>query len=386
MITLTVTATLRSPAHMAVKNTSAYFVESFGHIPGRALLGAAAWAWIDDGGDPKSAPFARFFLSGEVSWGDLLPVPEDPDTHAPAEGTPVVVPRTARRCKLHGVKHRVIDTLLRPKAIDACPHEENGGRCGAGLTGIDGAVTPRTGGGSLTARQRREHRTHLVIGLDTGTARPAYLYSREVLKEGQVFRGHIRCADEPTADALSAELERLPLAVGTGRSRGYGQLGVRVERGTEPSLTVEDFARRADEIANLVSEQGREPAPAGARYFTLTAASPWCLREPDGGYARTLTARRLAATVGLEDRAVSVVAGDGRSELRSGWDGEARLPTEVRRVIVAGSTFLCGVSGLDDSEICDRLASALQRGIGGHRVEGLGRMILNHPLHFGGAS
>jgi hypothetical protein len=376
MISLTVTATLCSPVHLGAKNTSANFLAGLGHIPGRALLGAAAWAWIDDGGDRRTPAFAQRFASSDVSWGDLLLVPEDDG--ALAEGIPIVPPRTAKTCKLFELRHGVMDDLNRPRALDEqgdqgphCPE------CGAGLKRLDHALVLQTGKDPRAAKPSLQHRTHLSIGFDTGTARSGYLYSREVLEEGQVFRGQIQCADEPTADALITDLERLPLAVGGARSRGYGQLQVEVERGASPAVSMAEIARCSERLA-----AGRAPAPADVRYFTLTAASPWFLRESDGSQARVLSPSWLARALGIGEAAVRILDGEARSEARSGWDGAANLPTEVRHLIVAGSTFLCGVAGLDDAALHAGLTALLERGFGGHRLEGLGRVIVNHPLHF----
>src|SRR4051812_3383348 len=104
MIPLNVTATLRSPVHLGARNTAANFLAGLGYIPGRALLGAAAWACIDRGDAPEALEFSTRFVSGEVSWGDLRLVPLD-ETGMPITGLPIVAPRTAETCKLFGLRH-----------------------------------------------------------------------------------------------------------------------------------------------------------------------------------------------------------------------------------------------------------------------------------------
>ena len=58
MIPLSLTVTLRSPVHLGAKSTAGNFLAGLNYIPGRSLLGAVAWAWIDAGGDPGSPEFA----------------------------------------------------------------------------------------------------------------------------------------------------------------------------------------------------------------------------------------------------------------------------------------------------------------------------------------
>lgn len=377
MIPLTLTATLRSPVHLGAKNTSANFLAGLGYIPGRALLGAAAWAWLDAGGHASMPEFTQKYVSGAVSWGDLHPVPQDGATGAPIDGVPVVVPRTVKVCKLFHRDHGYVDTLISRSAPNECSHRIDGARCGVGLKRLEGVLLEQANGSWQPPKLHRQHRTHVAIGFETGTAKPGALYSREVLREGQIFRGQILCADDVTARSVLADLKDLPLAVGGGRSRGYGRIEIQVERDAAPSLSVGKIVRQSQSIAAQ-----RAPAASAVRYFTLTAASPWCLREPDGGYARSLTTSWLARALGVNKEIAQVLAGEARSEARSGWDGAAGLPTEVRYLVLAGSTFLCSVTGLDDEGFEERLLRLLQRGIGSHRVEGLGRIIVNHPLHF----
>ncbi len=382
MTSLTITATLCSSVHLGAKNTAAYFLSGLDYIPGRSLLGAAAWAWIDEGGNPDGQDFKDRFSSNGVSWGDLLPLPLEKETGAPVAGMPIVAPRTTKACKLFGLRHGHTDTLLLVKApgdLEECCHSIDGKRCGMGLKRLDRVLVERDDGKRRYSRPHKEHRTHLAIAFETGAARSGYLYSREVLQEGQIFRGTVRCADPALAPMLGADLERLRLSVGSGRSRGYGQLRIEVTKERTPALTAGEVSRASDEIATV-----RELAVGGhdARYFTLTAGSPWFLREADGGHARSLSGTQLARGLGVTASQVKILTGDVRSEARSGWDGAAGLPIEVRTMVSAGSTFLCSVSDLSDADLAARLDGLAARGMGGHRLEGLGRVIVNHPLHF----
>lgn len=365
MIPLTLTATLRSPAHLVAKSTAGNFLASLGYLPGRSLLGAAAWAWIDAGGDPAAPEFTHRFVSGAVSWGDLHPVPVNAETMAPVDGEPLIVPRTVKVCKFAGLSHGFVDVLITNPPPEACP------LCGVDLDRLEGVLVAGPDGQWSSPQLHRRHRAHVSISFDTGTARSGALYSRDVLEEGQVFRGQIHCSDEPTAQAILDELPRLRLAVGGARSRGFGQIEIQVERATRPTLDL--LRQQSERVAR---------SPVDVWYFTLTAMSPWCLRETDGGYARSLSPRRLARALGVGEGDASIVRGDARSESRSGWDGAAGLPTELRHAIVAGSTFLCVVRGVDGPTLRARLQRLSESGIGEHRAEGLGRVRVNHPLHF----
>lgn len=366
MTSLTITATLLSAVHLGAKNTAAYFLSGLNYIPGRTLLGAVAWAWIDEGGDPEGPAFKERFLSNEVSWGDLLPVPIDTDTGGFKAGVPCVPPRTTMSCKLFGTRHDLVDTLL-GKSTSGCSYSIDGKHCGAGLKRLDRLVVPN-----------KQHRTQLVIAFETGAARSGYLYSREVLQEGQVFRGRLTCTDPAFAEVLREDLQRLSLSVGSGRSRGFGQLALEVTEETEPGVTADKFV----DDSNQISERRNSAADGQkVRYFTLTAGSPWCLRNSDGSHASSLSESQLAKLLGVPASQLKLWAGEVRAETRSGWDGKAGLPIEIRNLIAAGSTFLCSVSDGNDEALAAMLHTLQCHGIGSHRNEGLGRVIVNHPLH-----
>lgn len=406
MIPITVTATLQSSVHLGTRNTAAYFLNSLDHIPGRALLGAAAWAWLDSGRSANAPEFHDRFLSGRASWGDLYPVPVDPDSGEALVGLPVVPPHTTMTCKLFGFQHRYFDTLLHER--QECPYPVKGGPCGMGLQRIERGLFRRTiqedqfevdavyegvpddwSSSLLRPQMRKQHRTHLAIGLHTGTARTGYLYSRETLREGQVFRGQLYCADAALADALIAELaaeDRPPLSVGGGRSRGYGQLELHASKDRCPAISATAINVHSAEIARslrIANTNHGDTRDATACFFTLTAGSPWLLREADGGCALSLTDVWLQRALSLtSSQRAEVLDGESRTETRSGWDGAAGLPTELRHLISAGSTFVCKVQGLELADVQTRLTALLCRGIGAQRVEGLGRVVVNHPLHF----
>jgi hypothetical protein len=167
MIPLTVTATLRSPIHIGAKNTAANFLAGLDYIPGRTLLGAAAWAWIDEGGNPEAPEFAHRFVSGAVCWGDLYPVPIDPNTGVAMDGVPTIVPRTVKVCKLFPLDHGEVDSLISTDTSHECRYMIDGVRCGIGLARREGTVVPQGDGGFRHAELRRQHRAHVAIGFDT---------------------------------------------------------------------------------------------------------------------------------------------------------------------------------------------------------------------------
>jgi len=291
----------------------------------------------------------------------------------------MITPRTAMTCKLFGLRHGHRDMLLEKPDDLECPHIIDNKPCGVGLRRLDRVLVMDNQGGREYARPHKQHRTHLAIAFETGAARAGYLYSREVLQEGQVFRGRIHCTDPNVASILCAELEeKLRLSVGSGRSRGYGQLQIQVKQDELPVLTEAELTLTSDQIVTQ-----RKLATGGhARYFTLTAGSPWFLRESDGSHARSLSKARLARILDVAGSQVEILTGEVRSETRSGWDGAAGLPIESRHLILAGSTFLCSVTELSAADLAEKLNRLIGCGIGGYRTEGLGRVLVNHPLHF----
>ncbi len=366
---LTVTATLTSTAYLSLTNTNAYFLESRDFITGRVLLGAAAWACINQGQDANSDDFQSRFVAGGVSWGDLHPITEA----TPADTVPLMAPRTAKTCKLHGLAHGLTDTLLNSSDNNICSFNH----CGVGLERLSGSFFQSIDGKWHRANPRHQNRTHLSIGFETGTARSGYLFSRDVIEEGQAFRGQIFCENDALGKKLVEQLQALSLSVGGGRSRGYGQIQMSVTPCEMPKLPRETIAAQSRQIQSLLNESS-----ADTNYFTLTATSPWFLHQPDGAHARTLTSTALAQAMGLDATQITIRKGDVRSEYRTGWDGKAGLPTESRHLVSAGSTFLCSITGVDEDQFYRSLAHIHSKGIGAEQVQGFGRVIINHPMHF----
>ena len=209
----------QSPLNFRVSRSTESF-ETLRYIPGSGLLGsfAAAHRKIRD---DKKDEFTKFFLSGDICFGNLYPANfqnrEFSGSTLRGNNRPIKpIPYTAHSCKRFSgflfkaeeggqERHGVLDSLIhwglfalsgqaKTGIFDAykeCTYTDKYGKCGESLDAFSGFYRR---GDDIAEIGKSEVTTRLLtrtgISRETGTVQEGILYNREVLNEGQSLLGH----------------------------------------------------------------------------------------------------------------------------------------------------------------------------------------------------
>lgn len=367
---LNVKIVARSPICLSSSYTG-FTSQTIEYISGSALRGALAGAYLRAGRSAEDPLFRELFMSEQVSFPNLYPG---------ASGS-APIPMSARSCKRFpgsgddASEHGVFDRLMEMTASEKqdvtnslrCP------RCSSPLDRINGFYH-RTGKVARNIKVKKRLMTHVGISRLTGTAEEGFLYSLEVLEEGQEFSGQIICADH-LADKLQGLLEQFrgELFVGTARTRGLGRLSI---ADISPSKPVAPDLKTFDQRyrANV-----NDTAPKGV-YFTLTLLSDAILQDDFFRYQGVIGVDHLVA-YGLKSEAIEPQEYLAQQIRIQGWNSAAGWPKEDNIGIRKGSVFLYHYSG-ETAVLQNAMLKIQQTGIGGRRAEGFGRVSVNDPFHW----
>ncbi len=309
---------------------------SLDHIPGAVLLGACAARLYPSLSEDESW---LAFHSGKVRFGDGLPLT--------AAGTCLPMPLA-----FHQLKNEpwLLEGHLAPDVRNGSRSVLQAGRPWKQLRG--GFVAP-----DLRV-VRPEHRQAQRTALASGRARDGFLYSLDALVAGAVYRAEIAFDDEVPVGLRS-------------RIRGAladGELRLGRSRGAE-------FGRVRAHLAEPVEEPWLAPG-GGAALLLLLAVSDLALREPRSG---SPCLEPSPCAMGLPAGAFSWLPGRSYLHTRrySPFNAKRRRPDLERQVIQAGSVIAVKPG---DGWNTQRLAVALARGVGDHRQDGLGQILVEPPL------
>lgn len=400
-----------SPLNFRKSRSTASF-ETLKYIPGTALLGAFAAAHRKTHDDKNE--FTKFFLSGEIRFGNLYPANfnEFSDTDLKDNEQPVKpIPNTARSCKRFSgfrfkadernkERHGVMDSLIywglfalsgqtKVEILEShknCTDSDNHGKCDELLDMFSGFYRR---GEDVAKIGQSEVKTRLLtrtgISRETGTVQEGILYNREVLNEGQWFWGTISFADESLHDDFYDFAEDVGdngiLRVGNNLTRGLGKLGV---------PQIQDF--RTDDMAFLRKRTGAfsekfhtEAQRYGVDllhefYFPITLQSDAILLDHQLRYQMALDEDYLHSVWDLED--VALVYQNAGQRRIVGWNALFGLPKAAEWAISMGSVFLFGYNGTPDDRFYQKLYDIEQKGIGKRRSEGFGQVTVADTFHW----
>lgn len=404
---------LGSPLILGTESNEAYYRTTRNYIPGSVLRGALAQAILDacehdPGALHEGCVFARLFgtLAAPI-FEHLYP------TTARARPFSLPIPLTARSCKYHpgfaGARrqdeehHGVGDVLIRQAVYEqmlhsvlpahyrpCCPDPE----CHADVEPFDGFMTLSRAGyfDRIEVPVRRASRT--AIDRQRGVAADGQLYTLELIEpsdaEGRptIFRGRVRGGTEQLA-LLHRWLPEVT-SIGSGRTRGLGQVTVHVQTPDEvadplPSLEKrldafnQAFRQEWDFYRRLAEAQGRsdfQPLPQDVTFFSLDLLSPAILAWQ--GVPVTVPLPAMLGLVGKVDlvRAFADYAPVG------GWHMGARLPRRKQTSVVMGSVFLYRCQGHTEQALLNGLKDLEASGIGSDRARGYGRVLICQPFHY----
>lgn len=315
--------TLRQPAQLGDRARKDFVLSTRDHIPGSVVRGALAAAWLARNGVSKrGTPAREEFLAlfeGGVRFGPLL------SEGAEAPSLSVIGHKYAHEDKCEHVEIDCAEQALDYEPPDECP------QCGSPM---------EQSRGLRGARPDRGRRTGVSIGTG-GTAREGELFTREMLKEKQVFRGPVVADDLDLLDIL-ADLG--PVRVG-GRRTTHGRADIEI-RGEDPAPLVRP--RESDGL------------------LVLRLRSPGVFTDDRGRPSRDPNLRDLGEIL---DTTVKVRRRWTRWEEAGGWHAASGLPKPQELAVSAGSTYLLQT----ERAVADTaLAELSRRGVGLRRHEGYG--------------
>jgi CRISPR-associated protein Csx10 len=313
------TLTLRQPAQLGDKPRDDFVLATRDYLPGTAVRGAFAAAWITRNGPPTPgtplrARFLRLFEGG-VRFGSLLPPGAEPGS-------------------LAVIAHKYQPDLDKCGDVDfdratgddpplECPD------CGSPLEQQKGLID---------GRPRMNRRTSVAIS-ESGVALRGKLFTRETLDPGQDFTGTL-VADDPADLEILQDLG--PVRVG-GRRTTHGLADVRIGNGTPP------LPQRLNDTT-----------------VVLRLRSPGIFTDCHGRPCREPSRAELTEVLSVPARAVQRWT---RWQEVGGWHIASGLPKPVELAVCAGSTF---VIQTEQAVTDTALQDLAQRGIGLRRHEGFG--------------
>jgi CRISPR-associated protein Csx10 len=312
------TLTLRQPAQLGDRPQDDFVLATMKHLPGTAVRGAFAAAWIarhgaPEPGNPRRTEFLRLFEGG-VRFGALL-----------RPGTEFASLAVARHkydpnpdCQI--VAH---DQARGDDPPPQCPDCGSPLETRAGITG----EAPKT-----------RRRTSVAIG-DNDVAIRGALFTRETLNAGQSFTGTL-IAGDPGDLPLLARLA--PVRVG-GRRTTHGLADASITDGEIPGLE-----------------------PLGEQTFVIRLRSPGIFTDPCGRPAREPSDEELSDILQVPAR---VRRSWTRWQEVGGWHIASGLPKPSELAVLAGSTFIIETERAPGLRAVEALA---RRGVGLRRHEGFG--------------
>ncbi len=380
-----------SPLALHQKRAGVQYVETLDYIPGTALRGALAEAYLVEHDRPDDT-FQALFLSGQVQYGDLWPTIRDKST--------VIIPATAQACKRFGLKHK---SSFRDSLLDAfsgprderclCPVECDGKQeqCGEPLDRVQARYLCDVADITPVAAQTRL-RVSTAIERSTGTVAREMLFTQHTLtgklkgdqncKGGKdlVFQGVLRL----TEPALQAKLERLvgkgTLFLGSGRSRGLGEVKVEEWQEAAPDDSLQERWKKFNDAAR------RAGGDSGACYFSLTLLSHLALRDE---LLRPVLDGIGPRHFGLPNSVEWACYNESDQQVRflsaitvAGWNAAQGLPKPDTVALERGSVLLFRCDAAQKQDVLARLAEIETESVGERRSEGFGRVAACYPIHY----
>lgn len=380
----TLTLQLCAPLALHQTRTGVQYVETHNYIPGTALRGALAETYLAQHSQPDDT-FHALFLSDQVQYGDLWPTIEGQST--------TLIPTTAQACKRDHLKHATSfrDTLL--DALSSQYTDVKCKECNEPLDRVSGYLCDMETVQSLSSRSRLRVSTAIERG--TGTVAREMLFTQHTLigkrqvngedtfeKDAKVlFQGSIRLSNP----ALQNELESLlqpdtPMFLGSGRSRGLGQVKITSWQATVTFASLEGRWKKFNAVASRASRN------SGVCYFSLTLLSHLALRD---NLLRPILGEVTPQHFGLPDCVTWVHYGESAQLVLflsavtvAGWNVALGLPKTDTIALARGSVLLGRCEAAQKPDVLARLAEIEAQGVGERRGEGFGRVAVCYPIHY----
>jgi CRISPR-associated protein Csx10 len=388
-------------------------------INGSTLLGSLAAAHRMLYADTEADNFFQLFLEGNISYTNLYPANFDSqeavaDEMQEAHSPIYPIPKTAQTCKRfkgflkessneqHGVRDSLLDwavfKLSKGSAVDVLIKHK---RCSYPVTGREGACAEVMD--HFSGFYRRAHfieppyhriaakvdtrlLTRTGINRDWDIVEEGILYNREVIDEGEYFWGVVKLPDEllPTFKGFVAKADDAGLIrVGTGRTRGLGQIQLAIHEVDEGEIRFDGFKERLVNFdAELRKRMGGMHVNEDDRlYFALTLHSPVILRDDLLRYRGTISGKVLADFAKLPSKTLRQIHQVASLERVTGWSELWGTPRTQEYAIATGSVFLFASTEKASDALLETFFKLEDEGIGERRAEGFGRICFSDPFH-----
>jgi CRISPR-associated protein Csx10 len=388
-------------------------------VNGCTLLGSLAAAHRMLYADTEADKFVQLFLEGNISYPNLYPanfdLQEANADEMQASHSPIYpIPKTAQSCKRfrgflkgsgseqHGVRDSLLDwavfKLSDERSIDVLTKHK---RCGYPIVGREegcGEVMDHFSGfyrrtsfvpppyNRMAAKVDTRLLTRTGINRNWDIVEEGILYNREVIDEGAYFWGMVQLPDGllPTFKGFVEEADNAGLIrIGTGRTRGLGQIQLTIHEVEEEENSFDSFRQRLmDFDAELRKRMGDMPANEDDRfYFALTLHSPVILRDDLLRYRGTICGEVLASYAKLPSKTLRQIHQVASVERVTGWSELWGTPRTQECAIATGSVFLFASTEKASDTLLEKLFKLENEGIGERRAEGFGRICFSDPFH-----
>jgi CRISPR-associated protein Csx10 len=423
---LKVTITARAPLVFSERRPGNQFRPSTLYIPGAVIRGALAQQFLDTDKQSVEDFRALFVDSSAPTFHNAYPAlftASEPGAHF-ASSRPL--PATAYTCKTekgfaklardtnemkgHGVFDGLVDRMCCELLGVVVPYSP---RCNHPDHGVGGERVESYGGFyALTSEGPRgvevglRLSTRAAVNRRRRVSEDQMLYSPLVLDETMEDSS----ADETSEDGSSDERPRVDTTfhggivadeavrslierwlpglthVGSGVSRGFGQVIVEVEEaGADgPGGRVERFnellVQRWKLWEALRDERAPDPTckPGGGTFFSVTLVSDAILS--DEGWIPTVRLEpEMLGDAGLNATLLRCYAS---VDYRGGWNTAWRLPKDTELVARMGSVYVYHTDyGATDAEWLAALHALEEHGVGARRREGFGEVRVCDEFH-----
>jgi len=366
-VRLRVLARADEPLLIAQRASAGNQFKSQPAITGKTLRGALA-ARAADCFDLKDKitydAFIALFLRGAVRFPTLYPLFRDKSGRFyPA----FPVPRDGFACKVYR-HHPVQWGTQQEERIEKCRKET----CKSPVKGVREEFFSLRELKPERFKPEMRSEMHIRVEPETGRVGEGQLFEYVALEAGQYFIGELVCADEDAWELLGkftglAEEKPIPLRLGKGMRRGYGQVMLWLERlNDEPSVWIQQS------LEKRVNED--------AEKLTLTLLTDAVVTDTWDRFATGFEDRWLSRELGFE---VMVVKGRDFAATRvvDGFNTQLRLPRWRDVVLAAGSSVRLRVVEQPEEGLLAALARVERKGIGLRRNEGYGQVAFDHPVY-----
>jgi len=357
-----------SPLAISSRRAVGFDLDTQLYIPGTALRGALAEAYLEQGGSVASAAFRTVFVDEQVRFCDHR------------LGAAQHWPLSVRQCANRGEQHPLVDLLLRAARNETLT--DRCSKCHAKLEHAGGffGPAPRDAENVLAGVAVASYRVaHSAIDPETLTTAPAQFFSTRLVASGQVFLGRIIASDAAEEHVLEI-LERIRqrdnlLYLGRGRTRGQGRSAFSWRRIKPPPV---------QPLLERVKELNARAGIGECVLFSATLQSATLLYDQWLGPRPCLTAQDIDPALGdYHPLGTPFLA----TQLITGWHAAAGLPKSESVALAPGSCFLFSRSmDAADAEteyqrLAHVLAGAELHGVGERLSEGFGEIVFASEAH-----